>query len=177
MKILVTGATGNIGRKLVDHLLAKGASDVRALTNDPDRAPLPAGVDVVKGYLREVETVPAALEGVDRMYLAPTPDTVGEVVALERRAGVRHIVDLSGEPDSWWGNVAAAVEACGIGWTHLWPWDFMESTTLWSSRSAPPVRCASPIRDQRAPPSRWTTSPQLLQRCSSRTHIPARHTR
>ncbi|MGH3612000.1 MAG: NAD(P)H-binding protein [Pseudonocardia sp.] len=143
MKILVTGATGNIGRMLVDHLLARGASDVRALTNDRNRAALPAEVEVFTGYLRKIETVPAALEGVDRMYLAPTPDTVGEVVALARQAGVRHIVDLSGEPESWWGSVAEAVEASGIEWTHLCPWDFMENATSW----APQIRATGAVRE------------------------------
>ncbi|QWF77711.1 NAD(P)H-binding protein [Amycolatopsis sp. CA-230715] len=134
MKILVTGATGNIGRKVVDHLLALGARDVRALTNDPGKAALPEGVEVAEGYLRRTGTLPAAFEGVDRMYLAPTPDTVAEVLALARTAGVRHVVDLSGEPESWWGGVTAAVEASGLAWTHLWPGDFMENTTIWAKQ-------------------------------------------
>lgn len=143
MKILVTGATGNIGRMVVDHLLALGATDVRALTTDPRRAALPAGVEVAEGYLRRIETVPAALEGVDRMYLAPTPETVTEVLRLARAAGVRHVVDLSGEPESWWGSVNDAVEAAGLDWTHLWPGDFMENTTLWVGQ----IRAAGAIRE------------------------------
>lgn len=143
MTILVTGATGNIGRRVVDHLLAAGAPDVRALTNDPVRAALPAGVEVVTGYVAKIETVAAALVGVDRMYLAPAPDTVGEVVALARAAGVQRIVDLSGEPASWWGSVAAAVEASGVGWTHLWPWDFIENALMW----APQIRATGAVRE------------------------------
>ncbi len=139
----MTGATGSIGRKVVDHLLARGATDVRALTVDPARAALPPGVEVVEGYLRKLETVPAALDGVDRMYLAPTPETVTDVVALAREAGVRHIVDLSGEPESWWGTVTAAVEAGGVEWTHLWPGDFMENTTLWAAQ----IRTAGAVHE------------------------------
>ncbi|NEW49811.1 NAD(P)H-binding protein [Nocardia cyriacigeorgica] len=134
MTILVTGATGNIGRKVVDHLLARGATGVRALTNDPVKADLPAEVDVAEGYVRRLETLPAALDGVDRMYLAPAPDTVGEVLELARAAGVRHVVDLSGEPESWWGTVTGAVEASGLEWTHLWPGDFMENTQTWAQQ-------------------------------------------
>lgn len=96
----MTGATGNIGRMVVDHLLERGARDVRALTMDPARANLPPGVEVAHGYLRRVETLPAALEGVDRMYLARAPETVDEVMALARAAGVRRVVDLSGEPST-----------------------------------------------------------------------------
>lgn len=143
MTILVTGATGSIGRRVVDHLLAGGASNVRALTTDPARAALPAGVELVEGYLRRIETMPAALAGVDRMYLAPAPETVGAVVALAREAGVGHIVDLSGEPESWWGTVSDAVEASGVEWTHLWPGDFMENLTVW----APQVRTAGAVRE------------------------------
>jgi len=119
---------------LVDHLLTRGASDVRVLTNNPSKAGFPATVEVVEGYLRRIETMPAALEGVDRMYLAPMPDTVTEVMNLARDAGVRYVVDLSGEPDSWWGSVTRAVEASGLEWTHLWPGDFMENTTTWAKQ-------------------------------------------
>jgi uncharacterized protein YbjT (DUF2867 family) len=131
MRILVTGATGNIGRMVVDHLLAAGGCTVRALTVDPARARLPDGVEVARGYLRRPETLPAAIEGVDAMYLAPTPETTAEVVAMAGAAGVRRIVDLSGEHESWWGGVATAVEAGGVPWTHLCPWDFMENSLSW----------------------------------------------
>lgn len=134
MTVLVTGATGNIGRKVVDHLLARGAADVRALTNNPTKADLPDGVEVAEGYLRKLGTLPAALEGVTRMYLAPTPDTVTDVLRLSRDAGVEYIVDLSGEHESWWGTVTGAVEASGIEWTHLWPGDFMENSLLWADQ-------------------------------------------
>lgn len=56
------------------------------------------------------------------------------MVDLARAAGVRHIVDLSGEPDSWWGAIATAVEGSGIAWTHLWPGDFMENTGMWAQQ-------------------------------------------
>jgi uncharacterized protein YbjT (DUF2867 family) len=63
MTILVTGATGSVGRLVVDHLLAAGATDLRALTNNPAKAALPAEVEVVEGYLGRPESVAAALEG------------------------------------------------------------------------------------------------------------------
>ena len=49
MTILVTGATGNIGRRVVDHLISLGANDIRALTVNPAKADLAAGVDAAKG--------------------------------------------------------------------------------------------------------------------------------
>lgn len=132
MKVLVTGATGNIGRKVVDHLLAAGADDVRALTNAPRRAALPEQVEVVRANLRRPETLTAAFEGVDRMYLAPAPETLRRVLALALDAGVRHVVDLSGDPGNWWGPVAEEVERSGMAWTHLWPGDFMENIRIWA---------------------------------------------
>ena len=49
MTILVTGATGNIGRRIVDHLIDLGANDIRALATNPARAKLPDGVTAVTG--------------------------------------------------------------------------------------------------------------------------------
>ncbi|RJO75776.1 NAD-dependent epimerase/dehydratase family protein [Nocardia panacis] len=143
MTILVTGATGNIGRKVVDRLLARGADKVRALTKNPAAARLPAGVEAVEGYLRDVSTLPAAFAGVESVYLAPTPETAVDVLALAAKAGVRHVVDLSGEPESWWGGVSAAVENSGLAWTHLWPADFMENTRLWVAQ----IRATGTVRE------------------------------
>lgn len=69
--ILVTGATGAVGRHLVDTLLARGAS-VRALTRKPEDANLPDGVDVVAGDLTDASTLGAEVfEGVDRVFVFP----------------------------------------------------------------------------------------------------------
>ncbi|WP_069166976.1 NAD(P)H-binding protein [Nocardia altamirensis] len=141
MKILVTGATGNIGRKVVDHLLAGGAEDVRALTNNPARAALPAEVEVAEGYLGRVSSLPAAFDGVDRMYLAPLLDTIDEVVALAKAAGVRQIVDLSGE--AHWTPIAQAVENSGVEWTHLSAGEFTENASVWTDQ----IKESDEIRD------------------------------
>ncbi|OSC70402.1 hydroxylase, partial [Streptomyces sp. BF-3] len=52
MTILVTGATGTVGRRVVEQLLERG-EQVRALTRDPERAEFPAGVEVVGGDLTD----------------------------------------------------------------------------------------------------------------------------
>ena len=68
------------------------------------------------------EEFPEGLDGVEKMYLAPLEDTVREVTTLAAKAGVRHIVDVSGPKDSWWAPVATAVEESGVPWTHLTMW-------------------------------------------------------
>jgi uncharacterized protein YbjT (DUF2867 family) len=143
MKILVTGATGNVGRLVVDELLALGATDVRALTNDPAKAQLPAGIEVVRGYLGKVETLPAAFEGVDRVYLAPLLGTVEEATRMAASAGVRHIVDLAGNKDTHWQPIERAVEASGVAWTHLETGEFMSNAGIW----APQIRAGDEVRD------------------------------
>src|ERR1700754_2541 len=67
-KILVTGATGNVGRPLVS-LLAEAGHNVRALTRDPDTARLPAGVTAVRGDLTDPGSLDAALDGVEAVFL------------------------------------------------------------------------------------------------------------
>ncbi len=61
--ILVTGATGRIGRAVVAELLAAGVP-VRALTRRPDADGLPAAVEVVAGDFTVAESLDAVLEGV-----------------------------------------------------------------------------------------------------------------
>jgi uncharacterized protein YbjT (DUF2867 family) len=143
VKILVTGATGNVGRLVVHELLALGATDVRALTVNPAKAALPPRVEVVTGYLGKPETLPAAFEGVDRMYLAPLLPTVTEATRMAAAAGVRHIVDLAGDKYTAWEPIEQAVEASGVGWTHLETGEFMLNAQLW----APQIQRGDVVRD------------------------------
>lgn len=99
MTILITGATGTVGRNVVEHLVKRGA-DVRALVRDPAKASLPPGVAVVKGDLLDVDALREALKGVSTLFLlnAVVPDEFTQaLVALNaaREAGVERIVYLS----------------------------------------------------------------------------------
>ncbi|GAA0603972.1 NAD(P)H-binding protein [Kribbella sandramycini] len=151
MTILVTGATASVGRLLVDELVAAGAP-VRALTNHPKRAALPAGVDVAHGYLGRPETLPAALAGVDTVYLAPLPAYVDDFVRCAQEAGVRRVVVLSGEPadyeaqgdpSTWhYYRLERAIEEAGFEWTFLRPGQFMNNTLDW----APMIRAEGVVR-------------------------------
>jgi uncharacterized protein YbjT (DUF2867 family) len=99
MTILVTGATGNIGGQVVQHLVDRGA-DVRALVRDPSKAKFPAGVAVVKGDLLDVDSLRTAFEGVSTLFLlnAVVPDEFTQaLIALNvaRSFGIERIVYLS----------------------------------------------------------------------------------
>lgn len=143
MTILVTGATGNIGRMVVDHLRARTGEPVRALTVDPARAALPDGVETVRGSVRRPSSLDGVFAGVRAMYLAPHEGTEKEVLARAADAGVEHVVDLSGEPQSWWGAVCTAVEEGAAHWTHLWPADFAENGRMW----LPQIRETGAVRE------------------------------
>lgn len=141
MTILVTGATGSVGRLLVDELAAAGAP-VRALTNNPAKAALPGGVEVAEGYLGRPSTLPEALKGVDTVYLAPLPARVDDFVGHALEAGVRRVVVLSGEPAEYeaqgdpagwhYYKLERAIEDAGFEWTHLRPGQFMNNTLDWA---------------------------------------------
>src|SRR5690349_14505276 len=111
--ILVTGATGNVGRNVVRQLLDAGEK-VRAITRDPARA----------------ETLPAALRGVDRAFLFPVFGSLGDFLRIGAESGLRHVVLLSSyavvfpEP-GWIGeqHIACerAVQDSGLAWTFVRP--------------------------------------------------------
>ncbi|MBW6530891.1 NmrA family NAD(P)-binding protein [Sphingomonas sp. RRHST34] len=99
MTILVIGATGRVGRHVVDQLLARDA-DVRVLTRDPAKASFPAAVEVVKGDVLDIDTLRAALGGIRTLFLlnAVTGDEFTQAIItlnLSREAGIDRFVYLS----------------------------------------------------------------------------------
>lgn len=131
--ILITGATGTVGRPLVDLLHTTGAP-VRAVTRDARAAVLPAGVDVVVGDPSQPAAMAGFLDGVTALFLHPraAADAAFELVALARERGVRRVValsamnvddDLAEQPSRYRGDrnkeaEYAAVES-GLEWTSL----------------------------------------------------------
>jgi uncharacterized protein YbjT (DUF2867 family) len=99
MTILVTGATGAVGRQVVEQLVKRGA-DVRALVRDPAKADFPADVAVAQGELLDVDALRNAFSGVSTLFLlnAVVPDEFTQaLIALNaaRQAGIERIVYLS----------------------------------------------------------------------------------
>jgi uncharacterized protein YbjT (DUF2867 family) len=151
MTILVTGATGNIGRHVVDRLMQAGVQ-VRALTRNPDAANLPDSVEIIQGDLDFPETLPAAFEDIEYMYLFPVPTTATEVAELAKKSGVRRIVVLSSGSAPWEAKyhpsglyyllVERAVEAAGVEWTHVRPTGLMLNSLTWAET----IRAESVVR-------------------------------
>ena len=86
--ILVTGATGTVGRQVVEQLVAAG-QPVRAVARDPDRADLPDGVELVAGDLSDATGLePTPPGGRRRLPTLAIPD--GRVGAEAGQSAPRH---------------------------------------------------------------------------------------
>lgn len=99
MTILVIGATGRVGRHVVDQLVNRSA-EVRVLTRDASKASFPAGVEVAQGELLDIESLRAAFDGVRTLFLlnAVTGDEFTQAIItlnIAREAGVERVVYLS----------------------------------------------------------------------------------
>jgi uncharacterized protein YbjT (DUF2867 family) len=70
--ILVTGATGTVGRPLIELLASEGVK-VRAVTHNPQAAGLPAGVEIAEGDPARPDTIAPLLEGVTALFLHHAP--------------------------------------------------------------------------------------------------------
>jgi uncharacterized protein YbjT (DUF2867 family) len=141
--ILITGATGRIGRALVRELDAAHA-ECRVLVRDPARAAdLPASARRVTGDLDDPATLAAALDGADRLFLL-TPgigvDQAAGAVAAARTAGVLHVVLLSsiwagGDPvpamGRWHRERERLLQESGLPATVLRPGGFMTNALEW----------------------------------------------
>jgi uncharacterized protein YbjT (DUF2867 family) len=131
--IFVTGATGAVGRPLIDLLSAAGA-DIRAVTRNTQAAGLPAGVEVVEGDPSKPATITDALRGVTAVFLNPRAigKAADELLTLAREQGVKRVVamsalnvdfDLTRQPSRLRGEynkeVEAAAVASGLEWVGL----------------------------------------------------------
>ena len=99
MTILVTGATGNVGRQVVQNLIQRGAK-VRVLARNPATADLPEEVEVVHGDLLDVDALRSAFHGVSTLFLlnGVVPDEFTQALItlnVAREAGVKRVVYLS----------------------------------------------------------------------------------
>ncbi|TDE34623.1 NAD-dependent epimerase/dehydratase family protein [Nonomuraea mesophila] len=141
-KILVTGATGNVGRHVVTRL-AEAGLEVRALARNPERAHLP--VETVRGDLTVPESLEPALDGVESVFLLwPTTSAdsaTDTITAIAKHA--RRVVYLSADtadasddeqPSYFHHQVERLIRHSGAGWTFLRPGGFAANTLMWADQ-------------------------------------------
>jgi uncharacterized protein YbjT (DUF2867 family) len=149
MAIVVTGATGNVGRPLVTELASAGV-EVRAVTRNRDAAGFPADVEVV-------ESAAAALPGASAVFLNSRAlgEELATVVEMARGAGVSRLVALSAinadddfslQPSRFRGDRNKEVEQLavdsGLEWVSLRPTVFVSNYAgMW----APQIRAGDVV--------------------------------
>jgi uncharacterized protein YbjT (DUF2867 family) len=156
--ILVTGATGNVGREAVKVLLDDG-EEVVAVTRNPAAAALPGSAHVVDGDSSRPQTLTSALRGVEAVLISPRAlgdATAGaataELLDLAAEQGVERAVALSAVTVQYpagyrrfadaFKAVEDAVKASGLQWTFLRSADYAANALAW----APQIRSASVVR-------------------------------
>jgi uncharacterized protein YbjT (DUF2867 family) len=151
--ILVTGATGTVGREAIDVLQARGA-EVAAVTRDPSTAALPDGVHVVGADPSKPQTLTAALGGAEAVLLSPraVSGATAELLSMAADRGAKRVVVLSAATVKYpvgqrrfveqFESAEEAAKASGLAWTFLRSADFAANALAW----APQIRATGVVR-------------------------------
>src|SRR4029450_2435970 len=159
--VLVTGANGRTGREVLKLLRSRG-TPVRAMVRDVSKATgLPVGTEMVVADFGKPQTLPRALEGIDKVYLTSAPDP--EQVTLHRnfilaavQAGVQYIVrhSVRGADENspikiarWHAASQSELERSGLAWTHLQPVFNMQNFLRFASSIRSQGAFHAPMRD------------------------------
>jgi uncharacterized protein YbjT (DUF2867 family) len=145
MTYLVTGATGEVGSRVVELLLERGERP-RVFVRDGRKARGRFGDrgDVAVGDLADAGSLFAALQGMDELFLVnngPEIPRLDELAAkAAKAAGVRHLVKLSSMDAQqdlgtgvWHARGEAAIRASGITFTFVQPTGFMANALFWAA--------------------------------------------
>ena len=154
MPYLITGATGDIGSKVVELLIHRGYRP-RVFVRGAEKARSRFGdrVDIFVGDLADTKTLHTALEGIDGLFLVnsgPEIPVRDELAAKAAKAvGVRHLVKLSSMDvqqglaiGAWHERGEAAIRASGIPFTFVQPTGFMSNLLAW----APSIKTEGIVR-------------------------------
>jgi NAD(P)H dehydrogenase (quinone) len=146
-KILILGATGQVGGAVVPYVADNPDIQVVVGTRAPEKWRTP-GIAAVRLDLDRVETLAPALEGVERAFLVTgyTVDMLRQskdFLNAAKRAGVKHVVHLGacGDDDTrvghyaWHQFIERYIQWCGFSFTHLRPEIFMQNLLGYGGQS------------------------------------------
>ncbi|KJY29178.1 SDR family oxidoreductase [Streptomyces katrae] len=165
--IVVTGATGNVGRPLTQ-ALAKAGAEVTAVSRHaaPVPVPVPARVRHVSADLAEPRGLAAVLEGAQALFLLLSgelhaPESrVADVIGLAAAGGVRRVVLLSsqgvatrplGPSRIAMRAVEDALRESGLEWAVLRPGGFASNALAWAESIRTRRTVAAPFGDVGVP--------------------------
>ncbi len=163
--IIVTGPTGNVGRPLVDALVAAGEK-VRTVSRRPALADAPAVAQHVQADLADPQSLRPAFDGGDVVFLLLAGELLGGAAAPEAildaavQGGVSRVVLLSSQlvgtrPGAGSHAPMAALEqaaqASGLGWTILRSGGFASNAYAWSDSVRRDRLVAAPFADVALP--------------------------
>lgn len=145
MVTVVFGARGNVGRHVAAGLIEKG-EEVRVTSREPGAGGFPPGAQVVTTDLERPETLPAALEGAERVFLYAVPEGMDGFVTAARATGVRQVVLLSSGAITqsnaadnpiarMHARVESAIEESGLDRTFIRPGMFATNALWWWQKS------------------------------------------
>jgi uncharacterized protein YbjT (DUF2867 family) len=148
--ILITGASGSVGRAVLDELRKSGKSFKAMFRSADDAKKAPAGTATVLADFADKASLNRALPGVDTLFLVCSP--IPQLVELEsnvidacRENGVRHVVlssalgagDYTKSFPSWHRKVEDKLRTSGLGFTILRPNGFFQNIVAYN---APTIR-------------------------------------
>jgi len=146
--ILVTGASGTVGRTVLREVAKSGARHRAMYRSAEEAAKAPAGTEAMVADFAKKETLVPALRGVESVYLVCSP--IPELIQLESNvvdacvaAGVKHVVlnsalgaaDYPKSFPSWHRRVEDKLRATRLSWTILRPNSFHQNTTMYYAPS------------------------------------------
>ena len=142
--ILVTGASGTVGKAVLNEVARSGAKPKAMYRSANEAAKAPTGTSTVTADFAKKETLAAALRDVESVYLVCSP--IPELVQLESNmieaclsAGVKHIVlnsalgagDYPKSFPSWHRKVEDKLKSTGISFTILRPNSFHQNVVTY----------------------------------------------
>jgi uncharacterized protein YbjT (DUF2867 family) len=143
-RVLVTGATGQIGSEVVSQLRVTGCV-IRAMSRNLRSGTLPADIELARGDLSAPDTLDACLDGIDSVFLVWTAPLAAAAPAIERIAAhARRVVLLTSphrtphpffqQPNGMrivHAGIERLIEESGLRWTFLRPGPFAINCRNW----------------------------------------------